>query len=671
MLSDFLQLVRVAPDSSLLYTGHYNPTLVGLSLLAAFAASYAALLVARRAGRVTPAGARAGWLAAGGLLWGAGIWTMHFVGMLAFSLPCTTSYDPAITLLSMLPGVVASTLAITLISLPAPGWGRLILGGLLLGGGIGALHYTGMAAYRLDGFIRYDLTLFALSLVVAVLLAVLALWINFRAHRPDARWNGKCTLASALALGGAVSGMHYVAMAASYFVRDEQIVNTAASLSPEFLAAVVLSLTGALIVLTLVFLYVAQPLFDGMRRKLSLALILAAGWTAGAWYIADAFYAGIREEIAASGQPASVSSRPPIPGSVRLEAERLGSFVILALAGDMLILAVATLLLSARTTSQRAVEAGRGRDEIQRALAESEAAHRLLSEREAMLQAVFDSASVAIFRTDGEGRLRQANLRTTEMFHYAGDELLALNCVDLLAPEMREDIGLRFRAVGSGESRALKAECRLRRRDGSQFQGELAARPVLDESGHSIGIVGVVTDVTERHEAEQRVRYLAHHDPLTGLWNRASLLDRAGEALLLAKRHQRRLALLFIDLDRFKPINDLYGHDAGDAVLRCVAQRLHDAVRESDTVCRQGGDEFVILLPEISASTSLHGLAEKIRATVAESCEVDGRTLSVEASIGIATYPEHGDDLDTLIRSADAAMYTAKHRTSERIWMSE
>jgi len=257
------------------------------------------------------------------------------------------------------------------------------------------------------------------------------------------------------------------------------------------------------------------------------------------------------------------------------------------------------------------------------------------------------------------------------MFHYAGDQLLEMHSEALLTEDVRGSIGARLLAVASGQARALKAECRMQRRDDSQFHAELAARPVLDADGRSVGLVAVVTDISERFEAEKRVRYLAHHDPLTGLWNRTSLLDHAEEALLLARRHHRRLALLFIDLDRFKPINDLYGHDAGDAVLRIVAKRLRESVRDSDIVCRQGGDEFVILLPEISASASLYGLAEKIREAVGQPCEVDGRTLSVDASIGVAIHPDHGEELDTLIHVADAAMYTAKHRTSEHIWISQ
>ena len=177
-------------------------------------------------------------------------------------------------------------------------------------------------------------------------------------------------------------------------------------------------------------------------------------------------------------------------------------------------------------------------------------------------------------------------------------------------------------------------------------------------------VEAALQDATAAHvkmvEKEEEIRYMAHHDPLTGLPNRALFIDRAGQALALAWRNSQPMAILFLDLDRFKPINDQYGHDAGDAVLRTIGKRLQSMLRASDTVCRQGGDEFVVLLPDFKQREDLENLAYKLRAAIEEPCEVDGNLLQVSVSIGIAMYPEHGESVEMLIQRADAAMYQAK-----------
>nr|WP_320147716.1 CHASE domain-containing protein [uncultured Anaeromusa sp.] len=171
-------------------------------------------------------------------------------------------------------------------------------------------------------------------------------------------------------------------------------------------------------------------------------------------------------------------------------------------------------------------------------------------------------------------------------------------------------------------------------------------------------------------EKEEQIRYMAHHDILTGLPNRALFIERAELAFALASRNQRSVAVLFIDLDRFKPINDQYGHDAGDVVLRTIGKRLQSMLRASDTVCRQGGDEFVILLSEFSERDKLENLAYKLRTAIEEPCDVEGNLLTVSASIGIALYPEHGETVETVIQCADAAMYQAKANTTKPVWFA-
>ncbi|GEM_PF-2149791 len=203
--------------------------------------------------------------------------------------------------------------------------------------------------------------------------------------------------------------------------------------------------------------------------------------------------------------------------------------------------------------------------------------------------------------------------------------------------------------------RHWRGECIGRRADGSTFPQELSLTAMPDG-----GMVFVVRDITERKLAEGRIHHLANYDALTGLPNRRLLHERVGRALVQARRAGRILAVLFIDLDHFKPVNDTLGHEAGDALLKAVGSRLAGAVRESDVVARIGGDEFVVALTNLAHERDAVVVVEKLRAALAAPLELEGRSVRVAASIGVSLYPGDGTEIDVLIRKADDAMYRAK-----------
>lgn len=215
-------------------------------------------------------------------------------------------------------------------------------------------------------------------------------------------------------------------------------------------------------------------------------------------------------------------------------------------------------------------------------------------------------------------------------------------------------------AVAGDMVSGLGEDSLLVSRDGREVAIEDTAAPIHGMDGSVIGAVIVFHDVGAARALSLRMSHLAQHDILTGLPNRLLFSDRLERAIEAARRHRDSLAVLFLDLDRFKQVNDVLGHAAGDMVLSSVATRLVQAVRASDTVCRHGGDEFVVLLPEVTGMEDAVRSSKKLLAAVAAPLNVEGRELAVTASLGIAVYPADGTGAESLLASADAAMLRVK-----------
>src|ERR1700730_10386855 len=226
---------------------------------------------------------------------------------------------------------------------------------------------------------------------------------------------------------------------------------------------------------------------------------------------------------------------------------------------------------------------------------------------------------------------------------------------ELLVPQLEMEIG-------NGHTIILPPNCVLVRRDAKELSIEDSAAPIRDQNGNISGAVIVFRDVSASRAMSERMAHLAEHDILTSLPNRALLDDRLDQGIALAKRHGRRLAVLFVDLDHFKHINDSLGHLIGDQLLKAVAERITPCIRTSDTVSRQGGDEFIVLLSELVKAEDAGLIAEKIRLAVIAPYSIANHHLHLSASIGVSVYPEDGADSESLIRSADTAMYHAKER---------
>ena len=408
----------------------YNYWLVFISVLVAMLASYTALDLVTR---ITASRGRAAlaWLVGGAFSMGLGIWSMHFVGMLAFHLPVPMGYDVPITLLSMLIAIVVSCFALFMASRDTFSTRNLVIGGVLMGLGICSMHYTGMAAMQTHPPIRYDPLLFAASVAIAIAASFAALWIAFTL-RAASDWMRYAKVAAAIVMGFAITGMHYTGMAAAQF-------------HPETIC-----LTGALV--------------DN-------------SWMAGT-----------------------------VAGT---------TFTVLCITLGLSVLDV---------------------------------------------------------------RMADSNASMTASLQRANDEL----------------------------------------------------------------------------------KRLALHDPLTKLPNRLLLEDRIEQAIVHAARGGSSCSILFVDLDRFKLVNDSFGHFTGDELLRGVSAKLQTLVRSEDTVSRLGGDEFVMLLREVADIDDAVSVASKVLEALREPFRVHEQALFVTASIGISVFPLHGDSPQMLITRADAAMYNTK-----------
>jgi diguanylate cyclase (GGDEF)-like protein/PAS domain S-box-containing protein len=216
------------------------------------------------------------------------------------------------------------------------------------------------------------------------------------------------------------------------------------------------------------------------------------------------------------------------------------------------------------------------------------------------------------------------------------------------------------RAVDLDKTVHLPANCILIRRDGLEVPIEDSVAPIHDRQGHATGAVIVFRDVSAARAMALQMTHSAQHDFLTGLPNRMLLSDRVSQAITMAPRHMKKVAVLFLDLDGFKHVNDSLGHPFGDKLLQSIAKRLVDCVRASDTVSRQGGDEFVVLLSEMEQSEDAAITARRMLQAVAEAHPIDQHDLHITTSIGVSVYPDDGTDAETLIKNADTAMYQAK-----------
>ncbi len=555
---NLIQFLPSTQDLSAAYLGTYSIPMVVLSVSAAIFGSFIAFLVSESIVHAKTFTRKFLWLMPGALALGGGVWTMHFVGMLALDLPCGISYEPTITLLSMIPGILASGVALWVVGHSRFNNLGLVFGGALMGSGIGLMHYSGIAAMRLDAVTYLSPTIFGISIFYSVLMSIFSLYAKVALYRKLPKMpNWSLSLTGAVLMGGAISGMHYIGMEAMYFFPASDPHENSRGISPTFVAVAVGTITTLLTALCLAMAFVGKYL--------------------------------------------------------------------------------------------ETIE-----------ILESEASQRksLMADLKFQKFALDEHAVVSI--TDVRGNITYVNDKFCALSGYAREELIGCNHRLLSSgthpPEFFREL---WQTIASGQS--WHGEVMNLTKDGVPYWVKTSIVPFLNDAGRPFQYISIRTDITEQKQVPELKR-LALHDALTGLPNRILLEDRLNLAVAQANRDNSSLAVLYLDLDKFKPINDSFGHDVGDAVLRKIAERLIESVRKTDTVARIGGDEFAIIMSPPVTPESCHDTAERILKALSEPILINTQICSVGASIGFSIFPRDtgADGAEKLFELADAAMYKMK-----------
>ncbi len=685
-------------------TGTYDAWLVALSFVVAVIGSFTALEFAGRAAK--PEAPKVGWAIAGGAFTlGLGIWSMHFIGMLAFHLPVPLAYDVPITIGSIVPAVLASWMAMAVIREGKRSVPSLLGSSTLMGFGIVAMHYAGMMALRMSPPIRYDAGLFALSVAIAIgasLAAVLVgLWLR-PSGSPEAKAGYK--VAAALALGFAISGMHYTGMAAAIFDPQSVCLSTPTGLDPRGLATLIG--VGSIVLMAL---SAATAAFDSALQERATAIAREMTQELERSHEAlkrsESVSREAREqlEMVVRGSPLAIYTRdlegrltswnpaaeqmfgwkasevlgkplPSVPPGARDASEALRERV---LGGEDFVHSDVdrqrkdgTVFPVSATLAPLRDSAGNVRGYV---TITADISERKRAEEGLRLSArVFDSSNDGIMITAPDTTILAVNRAFSRITGFAEAE--ALGKTPRLLQSGWQDAAF-YQAMWETLEKTghWRGEIWDRRKDGEMYAQWTSISAVKDAEGAITHYVAVLTDITARKIAEERLDHLASHDPLTDLPNRTLFHERARRALLRAKRSGEMVAVLFLDLDNFKNINDTLGHYVGDLLLQETARRLKASLRGHDTVARQGGDEFTILLEDLRDPQEAAVVAQKLLAVFDRPFLPEGNEVFVTASLGINLFPKDADNLDDLLRNADVAMYHAKEagRNSYRFYSAD
>ena len=517
-------------------TNDHDWRLVVLAGAVCLLASAVAVILFHRA-QATTGGTQFVWLALDAAAAGCGIWATHFIAMLAYDPAIGTGYNLAITILSLLIAVLITCAGLAAALLDLGRW-TAAFGGAVVGGGIAAMHYTGMMALEVPGRMTWAPNLVVASIVLGIAFGSFAL--HFAARRDD--WVN--TVIATILFALAILLMHFTAMGAVLVVADPTRINDAAALSPAALSLVIAGIVTIVLGICLV---------------------------------------------------AALSDRQ---------------------------------------------------------------ANGKLQQQKILLDTALENMSQGLCMFDADGRIVLFNERYAKMMGFPAASLRGLSLLDLIkyrkaAGEIVDDPQEFFArvvaAAHEGKSNTRIIETSAKR-----------ALRIIEQPMQEGGWVSTLEDITEWREAQAQISHMAHHDALTGLANRTQLVEKLQNALTALPSRGGGIAVHFIDLDRFKSVNDTLGHDGGDFLLRTVAERLRSVIRIDDTVARLGGDEFVVVQTGVSDRDQVKEFARRLTSAVTAPMKLREQAIVATVSVGVAVAPADGSNPERLLKSADLALYKAK-----------
>ncbi|OOY38634.1 hypothetical protein BOV90_08570 [Solemya velum gill symbiont] len=667
---DIEGLINFRPEEGLVHAYSYNLIWVSVSIALVILASYVALRLSEKIERINEEKDKNLLSFLGAITMGLGIWTMHFVGMLAIDMSHTPDFRPLTTLLSIFPGILGAIISLCLLlrlDMRLP----LFIRSALLGSCILIMHYIGMTGMIFEGRLGYDPLLFSISFIVALTSSYFALYLK-------EKMENLFPIVTATGFGIAVSATHFTGMEATYFFK------ASASLSPSDifiteLSAVKISATllflsigtAALTLITMMTATSRQLRRSERRWKFALdgagdgvwdwnpktdRAIFSQRWNEILGY-ADGEFPETGAAVFKAIHPQDVKS---VTKGVRQymreggDSSYTADFRMRTKSGDWKWVAARGKIVARDAQGNPVRIIGTHTDISDRKLAE---------EQMRIAASAFESQQ-GMMITDEQKRILQMNHAFIKMSGYSEAEILGRT------PRMfksgRHD-GVFYKEMWEtiSQNGYWHGEIWDKRKNGDIFPKWLSITAVANSDGKVTHYVGVHTDITERKNAEQKIESLAFFDQLTGLPNRTLLLDRLKQLIAVSMRNSQYSAMLMIDLDHFKNLNDTLGHDKGDIFLAQVARRLEDCTRAIDTVARLGGDEFIIILPELSpdkkrAADLAEKVTEKILEALNQDYKLDGNSHHSSASIGVCLFGTESITTEDLMKQADLAMYKSK-----------
>ena len=641
-------------------TTEHDWRLVALAVIICFLASLTAISLFHRA-RTALGRVRALWVTIAGVATGCGIWVTHFIAMLAYDPGIAVSYAVGLTVASLVVAVAITTLGLAFaVYLPAS-WSTL-LGGGIVGAAVASMHYLGMSALQLPGQIVWVSDLVVTSIALGGIFAMAALAVAKRGQKIVS------TLGAAVLLAIAIVTLHFTAMGAVEIVPDPTRTINPLSISDSTLAVMLANAALVILGLSLVGAFADNRLRERDRWLATAVNNMTQGLvmfdSAERMVVCNNRYLEmyhLSPEVVKPGCTLSdIIHHRIATGSLDRDADEYRTQLLEAIkAGNAINWTVTTKDGRSISVINRPIAGGDWvgvhEDITERLRAEQE-----IKQTRSFLNTVIESAPVTISVKELPSfRYVLINRRAEKHYGISRERMIGRFSSEVFPPDTAAMIEENDHAAVQSASELFYDVHPISTPNGDQLIVTSRRVPLLGPDGKPQYLMTMVEDVTERKRAEARIAYLAHHDPLTNLPNRAAFNEHLAATLEHVTAEKSGFAILCIDLDRFKEVNDVFGHSVGDALLREAAGRMQTAAGGA-FVARPGGDEFTVIMTDGALPASAEVLAERLLACAAEDIVIDGHFLRFGLSIGVAIYPTDGLDIQTLLANADAALYRAK-----------